>query len=363
MIEDAPQEFGVRNAANGGNIQISAKNLSIDNANITTSTFGTGNAGNLSLRVDSISAVGGDLVTGINSFTEGSGAGGNIEIISSRLTLSEGATIAANTKRVGTAGDITISSSDLLQLDSNGAISVNGGEVGLPGNITIEGEDLLLSKGTISATTNRGGQGNIRLTGEQLFLSDRSRIETNAGKNATGGNIFIDLKYNLLGKDSSEITASADRGQGGNIQINTREIFLSQDSSINANSRSGTNGTAQISTLTGDRLVSDLIRLPAKPVDPNQYLTRGCGLNSDNKFTSTGRGGLPQNPFVGITSNSVLADLDAFAAGNNEAAPSLTPELQSIVEAQSWVFNTDGNVELIALDNSAWKQKQLNCLK
>ena len=364
VADDAPEEFGGRNAGDGGDIQITAKNLSIDNANITTSTFGTGNAGNLSFKVNSITAVGGDLITGINSFTDGRGTGGNIEIIGDRLEVSQEATIAANSSNIGRAGDITIDIKNLLQLDSSGTISVDGGEVGLPGNINIKSEDLRLRQGKISATTNQGIQGNIRLSGEQLLLRDRSQIITNAGLDATGGNISIDLKYNLLGTDNSEITASAEKGQGGNIQINTKGIFFTQDSSINANSQSGADGTTKVSTLVDDRLDSDLIQLPNKPTQQQQKLALSCSSNSNNRFLSVGRGGLPENPLKGISNNSLLADLDAFTV---EEARQEIDALESIpaliVEAEILSINATGNLELIALSNFTRLQKQLDCLK
>ena len=364
FVIDDPAEFSGRNAGDGGNIQIIAKNLLIDNANFTTSTFGTGDAGNLSFEVDSITAVGGDLITGINSFTNGRGKGGNIQIIGDRLELSQGATIAANSSNLGRAGDITLNLKDRLQLDSTGTISVDGGAIGLPGNINIKSADLLLRRGKISATTNQGIQGNIRLSGEHLLLKDHSQIITNAGSDATGGNISIDLKYNLLGTDNSEITASAEQGQGGNIQINTKGIFFSQNSSINANSQSGADGTTKISTIVEDRLDSDLIQLPNKPTEQQQKLTLSCSSNSDNKFLSVGRGGLPENPLKGTSNNSVLADLDAFVVEDNRQKIDVLKSIPApIVEAETWSVNAAGNLELIALNDSTQLQKQLDCLE
>ncbi|MEL6578376.1 MAG: filamentous hemagglutinin N-terminal domain-containing protein [Cyanobacteria bacterium J06621_12] len=362
VAEDAVEKTGNRNAGNGGNIHINAQSLLIDNGNITTSTFGMGNAGNLVLNVDELEAIGGELVTGVNSTTNGTGKGGNITLTGDRLKLAEGATIAANSTRRGQAGDIMIETQDLLQLNSNGTISVDGGNIGLPGNIRIEGKDLALNNGKISATTNQGKQGNITLVGEQLFLEDRSQIVTNAGKNATGGNIFIDLKYHLLSLGQSEITASAEKGKGGNIQISTRGIFLGADSEINASSRFGTDGLIQVNTLAVDP-DSDLIQLPNKPIDSSRSLSRGCGSNSENQFTSVGRGGLPENPLTSLAQNHLLEDLETFIPPDDSAVESLPALVEPITEAKAWKINSQGQVELIAEQNKILFSESLACIK
>ncbi|MEM6613714.1 MAG: filamentous hemagglutinin N-terminal domain-containing protein, partial [Cyanobacteria bacterium P01_C01_bin.72] len=361
VAEGAVEMAGRRNAGNGGNIQINAQSLLINNGNITTSTFGTGNAGNLSLNVDDIEAIGGELVTGINSTTNGAGEGGNITLTGDRLKLSEGATIAANSTRRGQAGDITIETRDLLQLNSQGAISVDGGQAGLPGNISIRGRDFVLNDGKISATTNQGKQGNINLRGEQLFLANHSQIITNAGKDATGGNINIDLKYHLLALDQSEITASAEKGQGGNIQISTRGIFLGEDSEINASSQFGFDGLIRVDTLAIDP-DADLIQLPNKLIDSSHALSRGCGSSSENQFTSVGRGGLPENPFTSLAQNSLLADLEPFSPPDNSALNPISSSIESIVEAETWKINSQGQVELIAAQNKNVLPESLACL-
>ena len=367
VADDAAVTFGGRNAGDGGSIGINAQSLLIDNGNISTSTFGIGDAGDLDLNINSVEAVGGEFVTGINSTTNGKGKGGTITLNSDRLlSLSDGATIAADSTDIGQAGDIEIDAHKLFQLENGGTISVNGGRAGLPGNITIQGEELVLNNGKISATTNQGKQGNISLTGEQLFLKNNSEIVTNAGGNATGGNIFIDLKYNLLGLDNSEITASAVQGQGGNIQISTRGIFLGKNSKISASSEFGTDGLTRIDdTLVGDPN-ADLIQLPTKPLDPDQHLSRGCSYNKENKFISIGRGGLPANPLTSNMPNTVLGDLEAFTQVDKpepESSEFILPSTQLIIEAQTWKVNQDGKIELLGIQDQTFVQNQRGCLK
>ncbi|MEL6927919.1 MAG: S-layer family protein [Cyanobacteria bacterium J06600_6] len=366
--EEKESELFRRDAGDGGNIFIEADKLLIDNGNITTSTFGKGNAGDIQLQVNSLTASGtveGDLVTGINSSTDGAGQGGNISIYSDRINLADEAIIAANSTAQGQAGNIEIYLRDRLLVERQGTISVDGGTTGLPGEIIIQSQHLLLnSGGRISATTNQGTQGNIRLQGKSLLLEGESQIVTNAGKDATGGNIFIDLQHNLLGLHHSKITASAEQGQGGNISITTRGLFFDSNSQINASSQFGIDGLISVDTLDVDPN-ADLIQLPNEPIDPNLYLSRGCGTNRNNQFSSVGKGGLAENPLTSISQDYFLADLEPLAQLlklNSELAEPTLSQVKPLVEAQAWRMDRHGKVELIATEDSAMKQQYINCL-
>ncbi len=365
---------GERNAGNGGSISIQAESLLIDNGNITTSTFGKGNAGDINLQVNTLSAVGGDLVTGINSFTKGAGRGGNIIVTGDRLELYNGALITADSTDKGQAGDIAIRTGELLQLENSGVISVNGGELGFPGDIDVQSKDIILNHGgMISATTTQGKQGNIRLAGENLWLRDRSKIITDATQNATGGNIFIDLANNLLVLDDSQIAASAEQGKGGNIQLSARGIFVSGDSKINASSKFGIDGLIRIDTFAVSP-GSSLIRLPSKLRNPSRHLTRGCSSvssNRDNQFINVGKGGLPENPLTNVAQDSLLPDFEGFLSPTaSSSSPKQNvnpvPNVEPIIEAQNWKMNQSGKLELIAnsqSNNSNHRLEINGCLK
>ena len=184
-------------------------------------------------------------------------------------------------------------------------------------------------------------------------MRDRSEIVTNATQDATGGNIFIYLKDNLLGLENSQIAASAERGSGGNIQIATRGIFLSADSQINATSEFGIDGLIQIDTLAVDPN-SGLIKLPTELIDPSLYLSQGCSGNKDNQFMSIGRGGLPENPFHAVIYNSVLPDWGTSSEPtilkpSSKPHTSTFSNISPIIEAQNWKINQNRKVELFVI--------------
>ena len=364
--------FNQKNAGDGGNISIEAQNMSIDNGNITTTTVGTGNAGNIDLQVNTFEAVGNaqsDLLTGINSFTDGAGSGGKITINAQNFKLSQKAAVTANSTSVGYAGDIAFEVSDRLELSDGGMIAVDGGANGKPGNVAIQGRDIVLSRNsTISANTTQGTQGNISISGNNLFLRDRSKIVTDATQKATGGNIFIDLKNNLVGLNNSQITASAEDGQGGNIKIDTRGLFFSADSQIDASSNVGVDGLIEVNTLTIDPN-SGLIQLPIDTIDPSLYLSKGCSSDRQHEFVSVGRGGLPENPLNDVAQNVFIPDLGninvvSTSIGDLESFTSVSQKTSPIIEARDWKVNRQGKIELTAnVNKSNLVRDRVNCLK
>ena len=366
------EKFNSRNAGDGGNISIEAQNMLIDGGNVTTSTVGTGNAGNINLQVDTFEAIGNlesDLPIGINSFTEGGGSGGTIFIDARDFKLSKEAVVTASSTDVGQAGDIRLDVAGLLELFDEGAIEVNGGMNGKPGNIEIQGQDIRLNRNSIiSANTSQGTQGNISITGNNLFLRDRSKIITDASQDATGGNIFIDLKDNLIGFNNSQITASAEQGKGGNINVNTRGLFFSADSRIDASSDLGVDGLIEVNTLAIDPN-SGLTQLPTEPIDPSLYLSQGCSSDRQYEFVSAGRGGLPANPIKEIAQNIFIPDLgnidvDLESIPNLKSLTSISDRTNPIVEAQNWKVNQQGKVELIAHTNKTnIARDRTDCLK
>ena len=242
-----------------------------------------------------------------------------------------------------------------MQLRNGGFINTEAFGEGNGGEIVIYSNSLtLVDKSSINANTVAGRGGNTSLVNEFLMLRNDSSITTNAGSIANGGNINLDTT-NLLVLEDSKITANAVQGQGGNIFITAQGIFLSPDSSITASSQFGVDGLVTINSPNPDNSVT-LIELPSNWSDSSQQITRVCGEEKNNSLVVTGRGGLPANPEQIVNSDSILEDLGVFPAATNTtltspiSTPSPTPASSvPIVEANSWIVNEQGNVELVAV--------------
>ena len=200
-----------------------------------------------------------------------------------------------------------------------------------------------------------------------MLLRHGGKISTTAGgAGGNGGNITINTPSIVaVPAENSDITANANSGKGGFIQITAQGVFgierreqLTPLSDITAFSQQNPelNGVIEINTL-GINPNLGLVNLPVEPVDVTGLIAQGCPVDVGpraSKFVITGRGGLPPTPREALRNESALADLGTPVQGqeNHSSAATYTKttrtEAAPIVEATGWVTNAKGEVELVA---------------
>jgi large exoprotein involved in heme utilization and adhesion len=208
----------------------------------------------------------------------------------------------------GDGGSIFIDPRNVI-ISDGAIISVNSQGTGIGGQTELIAGSLTLDEGTISAQTDSTTGGNISLNVQDLLLlRNGSQISTNAGTagaGGDGGNILINagaIVANSL--ENSDITANAFLGRGGNIAINTNSIFgidfrqrLTPLSDITASSEAGLAGSVEINT-SGIDPTRGLEGLTEERI--NVEVSQGCrvGASGEGKlaFFNLGRGGLPFSP-------------------------------------------------------------------
>lgn len=233
----------VYGVGDGGNIYLKTGSLSLTNGgNVTTISLGQGNAGNITIEASenvkldgfsfpSFSSLQSSLLTG------GVGKGGNIQITTGSLFVTNGAAILSNTDGIGNAGNITINARD---------------------NVTFSGYDstinLVSRVSSYSGSNAIGNGGEIRITAANLLLKDGGNLDTGNYGQGNGGNIFLDIG-NTITLDGiannglpSLVTATAYNGNGGNVQIATGSLFLTNGGGISSNNleRKGNSGNITI---------------------------------------------------------------------------------------------------------------------
>ena len=369
----------------GGDISVTAGSLSLTHgAEMSASTFGQGNAGNVTVRA-----------SGVVSF-DGVGGNGNSSGVFS---------IVAPTAD-GKGGDISVTA-ETLSLTHGAGLSVSSIGQGGAGDIQVTTHSTRLDEGFIASITASGNGGNIALQAQDLLLLRHgSFISTTAGTanaGGDGGNITINTPFVVaVPKEDSDISANAYTGSGGNIQITTQGLlgiqFRPQDtplSDITASSQFGTQGIVSIST-PGIDPSRGIANLPSQPVDASRQVARSCaadgsGVARGSEFVVTGRGGLPPTPRETLSDDTVMEDWGTHtlaaasspqveqtlsvkrsypasaakpeALGNHSPAsinatvatvPS--PKPIPLVEAQGWVYGPNGEVILTAaLANSHYR--------
>ncbi|HIK31450.1 MAG TPA: S-layer family protein [Oscillatoriales cyanobacterium M59_W2019_021] len=408
LVRGKPFGFGSSNlqsvsfsSGSAGNITIETRRLVIeDGSQIYTLAFASGRAGNILLVAsESIELFGKNIniEDPINSFhstvgttTENSGSGGYITIETPRLIVRNGAQIQAVTWGSGTGGTIDVKASEFVELvgqnsglfDSGlfvssqlnasgnsgnikrqtGTLIVRDGAVitatlleptnesGEAGDIDIVTDNLYLDNGIIRSDTGRGDFGNIRVRSSGMQLRHGSLISTNSG--SKGGNIDIDTDT-LTALENSDISANSQQSEGGQITINTQGVlgtefrdFPTPQSDLTATSALGPefNGVVEIN-LEGVDPTSGLVKLPENVVDVEDLLDTRCspGNSRRSEFVATGRGGIPRSPTDMLSSSSGWVDPEGKVSDVPIDNP--TPPL---VEAQGWIINEKGQVELVA---------------
>jgi filamentous hemagglutinin family protein len=235
---------------NAGNIIITANSLALTGGSqLTTSTFGQGNSGDVMITAyDSV------LLDGINANSRSTifstveagavGTGGDIRIAANALLLGNGARLLASTLGQGDAGNIFINA-DRVSLDGNntsGQIfttirsAVERGAVGNSGDIHIMTHSLdLLNRARLAASTlGQGDAGNViidardhvSLTGGDIFST------AEVGAEGNGGDIRITTGSLSITNGSQLISSTSGRGNAGNITIDARDrVSLEGDTS------------------------------------------------------------------------------------------------------------------------------------
>ncbi|HEY9909486.1 MAG TPA: filamentous hemagglutinin N-terminal domain-containing protein, partial [Thermosynechococcaceae cyanobacterium] len=402
---------GSSGAGDAGRLTVNTSQLTAQaGATLTTLSSRSGRAGDLSVNaMESVTLVGNDPVmvsprlrffTGLSSSTLGTGAAGDLQVTTRQLSVRDGATIAAITAGAGQAGNLRIRASDSVEvsgrspdgmalssvangtevgstgrggnltvetgrllLQDQGRLSVRSRGVGEAGNITVRAGSIRLSENASIAAAAVSGQGggSVFLQANDLQVRGDSVISTEAGGRGNGGNIAIDTRIALVAEDS-RISANAFEGVGGNVAIETQGLIRNSTSLITASSTLGINGTVDINTALTD-VQTALTELPQGFANSDQVLADSClsrQRTAQGSFTITGNGGLPPTPYGSLAADYPVASLQAIGSSSRSSKPAVDRsapvrsasidasinQTAPIQEAQGWVVTADGQVIL-----------------
>ncbi|MCU0532435.1 MAG: filamentous hemagglutinin N-terminal domain-containing protein [Hydrococcus sp. Prado102] len=348
----------------GGEINLNARSLSLDNAQITASTAGRGNAGSIAVNGSTFEAKnGGQLRT---STASGNDAGSITLNLLDNVTLTgNNSGLFANTEQNsgGKGGNISAISSNMT-ISDGASVTVDSQGTGDGGNINVQTDSLTLDRGKISATTDSTEGGNIILNANDLLLlRNGSQITAQAGQTGNGGDITIDAgTIFAIPQQDNDIIANASEGDGGDIEITTQSLFNIEEreaipgnrtNDIDASSEFGVDGTVTIDSPNVDpsRRSVPLANLTITP-----EVLQGCRAATQqgaSRFISTGRGGLPPG-IDEIGDRTVWEDLRSPTLSAENPSESETVESSNsseptqIIEAQGLLVGSDGKIVLTA---------------
>lgn len=244
----------------GGNLSIDTRHLVIrEGGQVSTTIFGQGNAGNLSIKAESVDIIGNSanpnlaptlLSTRVSE--QGSGKAGNLSIETGELRVIDRANVSASTSGTGNAGNISITA-DSVELTRSGGIfsQVNSQANGNSGQIKVTANSLSVTDNAriSTRTIGQGTAGNINILANTLQISENGQILSDTASNFAAGNINITLGNYLLlsGAETGLFAQTSGKGNAGQININTPQVFLSGGASITASTTGeGKAGTVNI---------------------------------------------------------------------------------------------------------------------
>ncbi|XZN93526.1 MAG: filamentous hemagglutinin N-terminal domain-containing protein [Microcoleus sp.] len=266
-------------SGNSQELTISTRLLTLrDGSEISSSTRGTGNAGNTIVQASERLII--QDGASITALTAGNGRGGNINIETGRLIAQNGGQISATTQGSGQGGALTVNARESVELAGTGMDGSPSGlftqstgratdsDAGNADNLTVTTRQLTVRDGAaISADTFAGGKGgslivnaseSIEVTGTSgivpaevspLVRADGrlpSRLTAVTTGSGAAGDVTISTGL-LRVRDGGSVAVDGSRGTGsaGNLDVTASDIRLDRGT-ITAETRSGDSGNINL---------------------------------------------------------------------------------------------------------------------
>jgi filamentous hemagglutinin family protein len=359
---------------NAGDIQIYTTTLDIKNgAELATTTLGKGDAGNILITAtENINIQSGRIFSDV--LFSGIGNGGDIDIKTATLQMSDNALIVGKTSGEGNAGNVRInatkkavlrgtSSSELV---SGVFTTVEATATGNAGDIAINTPDFSISNGSqVNASTfARGKAGDIIVNANWLEITEKGGIFSNTDSAGEAGDIILNIvdSINLTDSNILASTTPNSTGNGGNIVIDPIFVNLNDNSRISVNSQG--RGNAGDIELTASNLNlnnnSDISAATFSGEGGNITLSIDNILRLNNSQITTEAGGrgnggdinINSDFIIGRNNSQIIANAFAGTGGNIKITANrifFTPE--SNISASS-TLGIDGTVEtnILAVD-------------
>ncbi len=223
---------------NGQTLSIETARLVIrDGAQISSTTFGEGNAGDVQIfaseSVELVgSTLGGSNPSAISTSVEVDGLGnaGDLTIETPRLTLLDGAQISSSTRgQTGDGGDLSIKASEFVRLSGTSEnATLTSGSSGI--FVSIDPASVNPFTGELVIPT--GDSGNLEIETPLLTVENGARISADTFSFGAGGQAVLNVNQ-LLVRSGGQVRAgslvednapSNERGPGGLLRINATEL-------------------------------------------------------------------------------------------------------------------------------------------
>ena len=244
--------------SDGGEIEVDVNNsIQMTNSSIIATTFATGNAGQIELSTSTLRL----NAAGLSSSTNGKGNGGTlnvnadlVEIIGTAST--DRASIATTSFSTGDAGNLLLQGKRLRVIDGASLSSSSFGD-GNAGDMTLNVTESIevKGKGNDSYKTSNNAQSIIRSAVQTVPKRARKALGLPDLPSGDSGNLII--KTSVLNIIEQGVVSVENQGTGnsGLLSINVQNLNMRKTAKITAANTSGTDG--KISLNVGNLQIDD----------------------------------------------------------------------------------------------------------
>jgi filamentous hemagglutinin family protein len=224
-----------------GNIQVQGRRLSLtDGAIILANTLGSKPGGDLTVNTsESVELIG--FPTSLRTRSLSSGNVGNLTVTTGKLIVRDGAQLVVGSSSSGSTGKLTVNASDSVEL-------LGGFRLQFP----ISGFNF---SGLFSATSGAGNAGDITINTGKLIVQGGARVSTQStgsfsaasrqfiSATGNGGNLTVNAteSVELIGNLANNsvtglLTSTQGPGDAGNLTLNTGKLIIRDRARINSSS-------------------------------------------------------------------------------------------------------------------------------
>ena len=333
---------------------------------IFTNTEGTGAGGSMNISAQSLTVQNGGTLSAASSGTAPSASGGTILVKADTVNLNTSGTMTATSTGAGAAGQVTVqglaSPAQSVTIDGVGSgIFTDTHSTGLGGNVSVNANTVTLQNGgTLSAatsgTTSSATGGDITINANQVQVNSGGLITAATTGAGPGGSVNINAG-NSFSSDVGTVSSTASQANGGNINIAAaNSVTLTNGASVSASSTgTGNAGSIQINAGNQFAMTNSTVTTEANQsgggiikitTNPNGTVQLTDSTISASVLEGNGGGGSvnidPQS--VVLINSQILAQAVQGPGGNiNITTNLLLPDSTSVISASSQ-FGQQGTI-------------------
>ncbi|MFZ2727652.1 MAG: filamentous hemagglutinin N-terminal domain-containing protein [Methylococcaceae bacterium] len=290
-------------SGHAGNVNIEGYNLVLNKGQISSSTWGTGNAGDVKVNINNNIDIDNAI---IGSDTHNAGNAGTVNVTGDNLTILNSGKISSDTVDTssGQAGDVVVNANTIdiggyidygkgvIDYSAITAEAFNSSKSGQTGNITVignkhiylhDGGQIAIRNGVLLHNPTIIKPSRLSVTAPDILLESDAQITTQSVYNINSGQLTINFEHQLSLHNAS-ITTEANAGNGGNITINGGELINLYNSKIHTitNNIKDTAMNGDV-TITADVLLMNEGEIVARLPSKGNYLNKGGFANLNFK--------------------------------------------------------------------------------